>query len=161
MSEELVDVAELDCIYLTYDEPKAEDFWALISAEVPWAKRVHGVKGSDAAHKAAAEASETDRFILIDGDNLPYWNFFNQIIKINGENRNAVFRWRAENVINGLSYGNGGLSCWTKDFVFNMKTHENSDGKDANNVEFCFHPLYWPMHDTWSTTHPNGSAKHV
>jgi hypothetical protein len=161
MADELVDVAELDCIYLSYDEPKADDFWALISAEVPWAKRVHGVKGSDAAHKAAAEASETERFILIDGDNLPYWNFFNQVIRINGENRNAVFRWRAENIINGLSYGNGGLSCWTKDFVFNMQTHENSNGEDANNVEFCFHPLYWPMYDTWSVTYPNGSAKHA
>jgi len=28
MTEELIDVAELDCIYLTYDEPKHEEFWA-------------------------------------------------------------------------------------------------------------------------------------
>jgi len=161
MDEQLIDVAELDCIYLTYDEPRAEEFWAIISAEVPWAKRVDGVKGSDAAHKAAAEASDTDRFILIDGDNLPDWNFFNQVLRINGENDRAVFRWRARNSVNGLSYGNGGLSCWTQDFVFNMQTHENSNGDDANNVEFCFDPNYWAMHDTWSTTYPNGSAKHA
>jgi hypothetical protein len=158
---ELVDVAELDCIYLSYDEPQAEEFWAIISAEVPWAKHVHGVKGSDAAHKAAADSSDTSRFILIDGDNLPNWAFFNQVLKINSENENAVFRWRAQNHINGLRYGNGGLSCWTKDFIYNMKTHENSDGADENNVEFCFDPSYWPMHDTWSTTYPNGSAKHA
>ena len=36
---------------------------------VPWAKRVHGVEGSDAAHKACANLSETDRFITVDGDN--------------------------------------------------------------------------------------------
>jgi hypothetical protein len=161
MNEQLIDVAELDCIYLTYDEPRAEEFWAIINAQVPWAKRIHGVKGSDAAHKAAAEASDTDRFVLIDGDNLPDWNFFNQVLRIDNENCNAVFRWRAKNVINGLSYGNGGLSCWTREFVTNMQTHENSNGEDANNVEFCFNPLYWPMHDAWSTTYPNGSAKHA
>lgn len=161
MSEQLVDVAELDCIYLTYDEPRAEEFWAVISAEIPWAKRIDGVKGSDAAHKAAAEASDTERFVLIDGDNLPDWNFFNQVLRINGENARAVFRWRARNAINGLSYGNGGLSCWTRDFAMNMRTHENSNGEDANNVEFCFDPFYWAMHDTWSTTYPNGSAKHA
>ena len=92
MTEELIDVAELDCIYLTYDEPKHEEFWAVISAQLPWAKHIHGVKGSDAAHKAAAEASETDRFVLIDGDNLPDWNFFNQVLRIDSENENAVFR---------------------------------------------------------------------
>ena len=30
--------------------------------------------------------------------------------------------------INGLKYGNGSLKMWTKDFVANMKTHENTDG---------------------------------
>jgi len=56
-NEQLIDIAELDCIYLSYDEPQKEEFWAKISAMVPWAKRVDGVKGSDAAHKAAAAAA--------------------------------------------------------------------------------------------------------
>jgi hypothetical protein len=54
-------------------------------------------------------------------------------------------------------YGNGGLSCWTKDFVYNMRTHENSDGSAANDVEFCFYDNYWAMYDCYSTTYPNGS----
>lgn len=158
---EIVDIAELDVIYLSYDEPNAEEVWALISSEVPWANRVHGVKGSDAAHKAAAAQSETERFVLIDGDNIPNWNFFNESLRLDENNRNKVFRWRAINNINGLTYGNGGLSCWTKTFVNNMCTHENSDGSDETAVEFCFDPDYWPMYDTWSTTYPNGSAKHA
>jgi len=28
-------------------------------------------------------------------------------------------------------------------------------------VEFCFDPLYWPMHDCYSITYPNGSAFHA
>ena len=47
-----IDIADLDCVYLTYDEPQKEKFWVQIQNIVPWAKRVDGVKGSDAAHKA-------------------------------------------------------------------------------------------------------------
>jgi hypothetical protein len=154
---ELVDVADLDCIYLTYDEPKKEEFWVQIQNMVPWAKRVDGVKGSDAAHKAAAMASDTDRFILIDGDNIPDPAFFNQQLVLDDSNKECVFRWRARNNINGLMYGNGGLSSWTKDFVLNMETHEASRGDAETCVEFCFHPRYWAMADCYSTTYPNGS----
>jgi hypothetical protein len=157
-----IDVADLDCIYLSYDEPQKEEFWINIKNIVPWAKRVDGVKGSDAAHKAAAAASDTDRFILIDGDNLPDLSFFNQTLTYHTPEYNqAVFRWRARNHINGLMYGNGGLSSWTKEFVMNMRTHEATDGKDETQVEFCFDPLYWAMHDCYSTTYPNGGPKHA
>jgi hypothetical protein len=40
-----------------------------------------------------------------------------------------------------------------------MKTHENTDGTDQTNIEFCFDPLYWPMHDCYSTTYINHTAK--
>jgi len=157
-----IDIADLDCIYLSYDEPQKEEFWVKIKNMVPWATRVDGVKGSDAAHKAAAQASNTDRFVLIDGDNLPDPEFFNQTLTMpNAEYEQAVYRWRARNHVNGLMYGNGGLSSWTKEFVMNMKTHENTDGRAETEVEFCFDPLYWPMYDCYSTTYPNGSEFHA
>jgi len=156
-----VDVADLDCIYLSYDEPQKEEFWAKIQNMVPWAKRVDGVKGSDAAHKAAAEASDTERFVLIDGDNLPYPEFFDITLDIKPEHEDCVFRWKAVNAVNGLMYGNGGISCWTRKFVNNMKTHENSDGADENEVEFCYDPKYLAMNNVYSTTHPNGDAYHA
>ena len=56
-------VTDYDIIYLSYDEPNAEENYADLCSKIPWAKRVHGVEGSDAAHKACAELSETDRFI--------------------------------------------------------------------------------------------------
>ena len=155
--EQIVDVADLDCIYLTYDEPRREEFWIQIQNMIPWARRVDGVKGSDAAHKAAAEASDTERFVLIDGDNIPDPEFFNLQLTLNENSKNKVFRWRARNHINGLMYGNGGMSCWTREFVRNMRTHENSDGTAENDVEFCFDPNYWAMHDCYSTTYPNGT----
>jgi hypothetical protein len=157
MTTEIIDIADLDCIFLTYDEPLKEEFWIRIQNMVPWAKRVDGVKGSDAAHKAAALASDTDRFVLIDGDNIPDPNFFNCQLELNENNRDCVFRWKARNHINGLMYGNGGLSCWTKEFALNMRTHEATDGTDETQVEFCFHPKYWAMHDCYSTTYPNAT----
>jgi len=157
MTKEIVDIADLDCIYLSYDEPRKEETWIKIQNIVPWAKRVDGVKGSDSAHKAAADASSTDRFVLIDGDNTPDLEFFNLQLTLDDTNKDCVFRWKARNHINGLMYGNGGLSCWTKDFVYAMRTHENTDGSEANDVEFCFYPDYWAMHDCYSTTYPNAT----
>jgi hypothetical protein len=157
MIQEIIDIADLDVIFLTYDEPKKEEFWIKIQNMVPWAKRVDGVKGSDAAHKAAAETSSTDRFILIDGDNIPDPEFFNLQLFLNEKNHDCVFRWRARNYINGLMYGNGGISCWTRDFIINMRTHEASDGADDTAVEFCFDPKYIAMHDCYSTTYPNAT----
>ncbi len=157
-----IDIADLDVVYLSYDEPQKEEFWAKIRNLVPWARRVDGVKGSDAAHKAAAAASTTERFVLIDGDNLPDPEFFNLTLTLPDTTwEQAVFRWRARNHINGLMYGNGGLSSWTREFVQNMHTHENTDGRTETEVEFCFDPLYWAMHDCYSTTYPNGSPRHA
>jgi hypothetical protein len=157
-----IDIADLDVIFLTFDEPKKEEYWAIIRNMVPWAQRVDGVRGSDAAHKAAAAVSATERFILIDGDNMPDAKFFNQTLEFpTADYDSAVFRWRARNAINGLMYGNGGLSSWTKTFVNRMRTHEATDGRTETQVEFCFDPLYWAMHDCYSTTYPNGSAFHA
>jgi hypothetical protein len=161
-SNNIVDVADLDCIYLSYDEPQKEEFWLKIKDMVPWAKRVDGVKGSDAAHKAAGEASDTERFILIDGDNMPDEDFFNIQLDFTDKDPKyqlAQFRWKAINAINGLRYGNGGMSSWTKTYVANMKTHEaQKDGDVTRIADFCLDSqdnLYWAMYDCYSTTYPN------
>lgn len=159
--DDIIDLADLDCIYLSYDEPQKEEFWLKIKDMVPWAKRVDNVKGSDAAHKAAAMASDTERFILIDGDNMPDINFFNiqlDFSKVDEIYQRAQFRWKALNHINGLRYGNGGMSSWTKTYVMNMKTHENSEGNSTTTVDFCLDSsdnVYWAMWDCYSTTYPN------
>ena len=72
----------------------------------------------------------------------------------------AQYRWKARNHINGLVYGNGGISSWTKEYVMNMKTHEASDGNDTHTVDFCLdytNSIYWSMNDCYSTTYPNST----
>jgi len=146
-------VTDYDIIYLSYDEPNAEKNYADLCSKVPWAKRVHGVEGSDAAHKACAELSETDRFITIDGDNIIDERFLNQEIDFE-EHANlstSVISWTAKNTINGLTYGNGGIKCWPKNYVLNMRTHENADPSNAHaQVDFCWDIKYIQMNGTYS-----------
>ena len=73
---------EFDVFYISFDEPNCEKHYADLVNKIPWAQRVHGVKGFDSAHKAAAEASKTDRFITIDGDNIVDETFWDSELEI-------------------------------------------------------------------------------
>ena len=149
---------DYDIIYLSYDEPNAEKNYADLCKKVPWAKRVHGVKGSDAAHKACAELSETDRFITVDGDNRIREEFLNQEIDFDehADLKNTVISWCGRNEINGLMYGNGGLKCWPREYVLKMKTHENADPNNAHaQVDFCWDAQYIQMNSTYSDVYNN------
>ena len=145
---------ELDIVFLSYDEPNADLHYADLCNKVPWAKRVHGVKGSDAAHKAAAELSETDWVITVDADNIVDNKFFN--VEIADNPKIHVYSWLAKNRINGLLYGNGGLKIWRKDFILNMKTHEDSDS-DRAQVDFCWEEGYQQFKECYSETIVTGS----
>jgi len=146
-------VLDYDIIYLSYDEPNAEKNYADLCKKVPWAKRVHGVKGSDAAHKACARISETDRFITVDGDNVIRPEFLTQEFDFdeNKDLEKCVISWTARNTINGLMYGNGGLKCWPKEYVLNMRTHENADPNNPHaQVDFCWDIEYIQMNGCFS-----------
>jgi len=131
--------SEIDLIFISYDEPNAELNYADLLTKAPWAKRVHGVKGSDNAHKAAAELSTTEWFITVDGDNIVDEKFFN--IEITETPGIDVYGWSGENIINNLRYGNGGIKVWKKQFVLNMRTHEAATTKNAQ-VDFCWEVGY-------------------
>jgi hypothetical protein len=154
----LLNIAEVDCIFLSYDEPNADKNYADLLNKVPWAKRVHGVKGSDAAHKACAQLSETEYFITVDADNIVDPSFFNLQIDLDKlkYKDNTQFSWAGKNMINGLVYGNGGLKCWTKTFVLNMRTHEESNN-ETNQVDFCWQENYTQMVEAYSQIHNNSS----
>jgi len=153
-------IVEQDIIFLSYDEPNAEKNYADLCQKIPWAKRVHGVKGSDAAHKACAELSDTEHFVTVDGDNQINSEFLNLEIDVEdlGLTVEHVFSWCGKIHVNGLMYGNGGLKLWNKKFVNNMQTHEASDGIDSRSlVEFCFDDLYYQFNENFSTSYTNAS----
>jgi hypothetical protein len=152
-------LTELSVIYISYDESNCEENWNDLQVKVPWAQRVHGVKGSDNAHKAAANLSETERFISIDADNIVNPQFFDMSLDFDHDKfKGKAISWASQNYINGLEYGNGGIKCWPKEYVLNMNTHENAKSDDIRNqVEFCWEDSYVQMANQYSVTCPNGS----
>ena len=155
-------VIDYDIIYLSYDEPNAEKNYADLLTKAPWAKRVHGIEGSDAAHKACAELSETDRFITVDGDNIIRADFLQQELNISNDVKlsESVISWCGKNSINGLMYGNGGLKCWPKEYVLNMRTHENADpNNEAAQVDFCWDLKYIQQNSCYSDVYNNATPQ--
>jgi hypothetical protein len=151
---------EQDIIFLSYDEPNAEKNYADLLEKAPWAKRVHGVKGSDAAHKACAALSETEYFITVDADNIIDPKFLEVEIDIEklGLDESYVFSWCGKIHVNNLEYGNGGLKMWTRKFVNEMRTHENSEeGDERGKVEFCFDNKYYQFNENYSESFTNDS----
>ena len=86
-------INSFDIVFLSYDEPNADKNYSDLLNKAPWAKRVHGVKGFDAAHKAAAAASETDRFITVDADNIVREEFFAVELDLNRVTKHDVISW--------------------------------------------------------------------
>ena len=155
-------VTDCDVVYLSYDEPNAEENYADLLSKVPWAKRVHGVKGSDAAHKACARLSETERVIVVDGDNIIDPNFLKQEaeFKLEVDMSQSVISWGARNIINGLVYGNGGIKCWPTQLVLDMRTHEAAEeGNSKTQVDFCWDINYIQMAECMSTVRNNASPQ--
>jgi hypothetical protein len=150
-------LSEFDFVFLSFDEPNAEYLYAELINQVPWAKRVHGVKGFDAAHRACADAADTNFFVTVDGDNSINPGFLDVVIDIADDQTDHAWSWSGRNHVNGLVYGNGGLKLWSKTFVYNMKSHENSEDAPGK-VDFCWNQKYHDMFGTYSTSMINGNA---
>ena len=155
---EKVRVSDLDFVFISFREPNKEYNYADLLNKVPWAKRVDGVVGFDAAHKAAAELAETDFFISVDGDNIIDAKFLLETLDFSKTNPASVHRWRARNCINGLIYGNGGLVGWPRNTCLEMRTHENADSKE-NEIDFCWGVPHENLHNVYSDTVINHSPE--
>lgn len=149
-----VPISEYDVVFISYDEPNADENWAHLQSICPWAKRSHGVFGSDACHKAAAKLSETERFIGIDADNKVREDFFELELDIEKFHEADVLSWSGKNIINGLVYGNGGIKLWPVKVVEQMRTHEEVDS-GAGAVDFCWDIHYHQLNNIYSDVYNN------
>ena len=156
----ILTIADYDVVFLSYDEPNADSNWLDLLTKIPKAKRVHGVKGSDSAHKAVAKIATTDRVIVIDADNIVSAEFLTQVIEIDSsvDASQCVLSWPSQNIINGLQYGNGGIKCWPRQLMIDMRTHENAEDDDiTSQVDFCWQINYLAVDECYSTIHNNAS----
>ena len=154
----MTSINEFDMVFISYDEPNAEENYNRLAEVAPWVKHSHGVFGSDAAHKAAADLAETDRFITIDADNIVRPEFLNVEIDMKKIRDTDVISWAGKNTVNGLVYGNGGIKCWPKEVVYGMQTHENAPAGDKRaQVDFCWNINYVQMNNIYCDVMNNGS----
>lgn len=104
--------AELDVVFIQYDEPNADDNWNRLKTLCPRARRVMGVDGIYNAHQAASYIATTDMFYVVDADS--YILDFDFKFTPNIFDRNCVHIFKARNPVNGLEYGNGAVKILPK-----------------------------------------------
>jgi hypothetical protein len=110
-----------DIIFISYNEPQADENFARLKARFPYAQRVQGIKGIHQAHIAAAKKAFTKMFWVVDADAqiLDTFNFDHAVSEYDLEN---VHVWRSINPINDLEYGYGGVKLLPKSLTQNMDT---------------------------------------
>ena len=108
-----------DIVFISYNEPNADENFTKLIGRFPRAKRVHGVKGIHQAHIAAAKLSTTPMFWVVDGDAVIEENFkFNLLLP--KHDTDIVHVWLSRNPVNDLTYGYGGVKLLPKYLTMNM-----------------------------------------
>jgi hypothetical protein len=118
-----------DIVFISYDEPQADENWNILCARFPRAQRVHGVEGMEHALKAAAATSTTPWF---------YATFAKTRLHEDWDFSFVPDRWQAPkqyifnalNASNGLCYGHMGIIMYHKESVLNSKPWEQIGGMD-------------------------------
>ena len=110
-----------DIVFISYNEPNADDTYEALKQRFPKVKRVHGVKGIHQAHIAAAKLCDTEMFWVVDGDAVVLESFdFEHVV--NRYELSTVHVWQSINPINGLVYGYGGIKLLPTSATLNMDT---------------------------------------
>lgn len=108
-----------DRVFISYNEPNADENYAVILARFPNTLRISNVKGIHNAHIAAAKLCSTDMFWVIDGDARLDNNFnFDYVPSLH--ETDVVHVWESINPINDLSYGYGGVKLLPRKLTLAM-----------------------------------------
>ena len=108
-----------DAVFISYNEPNADENYQRIIDKFPFVKRVHGVKGIHQAHIEAAKLCKSRMFYVIDGD-AQLTEYFKFNFTPEAHNWDAVHVWRSENPVNGLIYGYGGVKLLPRNQTLKM-----------------------------------------
>lgn len=97
-----------DCVLLSYDEPRADEHFELLTGVFGAVRRLHGVRGMRRAYQLCAEVAETEEFFLADADLAIDPGFDPTLVALLAPGV-PMRVWRTRNPVNGLVYGYGGL----------------------------------------------------
>lgn len=111
-----------DIIFISYNEPDADENFANLKERFPLAKRVNGITGIHQAHIAAAKKAMTKMFWVVDADAV-ILNTFDFSYEVSEWDLDVVHVWRSLNPVVNLSYGYGGVKLLPKQLTINMDTN--------------------------------------
>lgn len=118
-----------DIVFISYDEPQADENYKLLTSRFPQAQRVHGVNGMEHALRAAAQTSTTPWFFAVFAKTRLHedWDF-----------SFTPDRWQAPkhyifealNASNGLCYGHMGIILYHTQTVLHAPAWDDINGLD-------------------------------
>ena len=111
-----------DIVFISYNEPDADENYEKLLKRFPRAKRVHGVKGIHQAHIEAAKLCDTEMVWIVDGD-AHILDDFDLIHEANTYEIDTVHVWQSQNPINDLVYGYGGVKLLPRELTINVDTN--------------------------------------
>lgn len=109
-----------DVFFLGYDETNIDKHFGFLQDRVPRAKKVGPIEGILEAHHECARLSTSDHFFLVDADaDVSKHNFK---FEFEDPRSDTVYVWAAENPINGLTYGYGGIKLFSVEVILALKS---------------------------------------
>lgn len=157
-----INITDIDCVYVSGDEPRSQEFWEKLQEYTPRARRVHGVVELDfmTRARAGAQCSSTERFVLIPSDVVPNADFFQAVLDWTSEDLSEVsWHWPCQHNINTCMDACYGISVWNREHVHNLDNQKISDQDvdrvlDLENTPHCV-----IMHDCVGTVYANQTAQ--
>ena len=111
-----------DIVFISYNEPDADENYEKLLERFPRAKRVHGIKGIHQAHIEAAKLCDTEMVWIVDGD-AHILDDFDFSHEVNTYEIDTVHVWQSQNPINDLVYGYGGVKLLPRELTINVDTN--------------------------------------
>lgn len=103
----------MDIIFLSYDEPNADENWRRLKDKFPRAKRSHGVKGRTLAYHTAAQMSDTDYFFAV-FPTIEIADDFDFEFQPDRLREACHYIFHCRNPVNGLEYGHRAVILYNK-----------------------------------------------
>ena len=105
-----------DVVFISYDEPEAEQNWKKLKTQCARAQRLHGVSGMETALEAAADLCSTPWFFAVFAKTLidPDFDFTYHPDRMQ-QPKHYIFNCR--NPLNGLEYGHMGVVMYNSEGI--------------------------------------------
>ena len=104
---------DMDVIFISYDEPSAEQRFKDLQTKVPRAKWIKNIQGQTEAYHAAAQQCETAYFFAV-FPKLEIVDSFNFDFQPDRLKNACHYIFNCRNPVNGLEYGHGAVLLYNK-----------------------------------------------